>query len=76
MKKLTIVLCLLTLCSCAARNEAISQSLSSGVVGCHPKEIKITNSHSPTAGIQNWTAECKGEIYICSYHSSSGVNCK
>ena len=53
----------------------ISRNLSSGAIGCPSQEIQITNETAGIEGTHNWTAVCKGQTFICSYHTTTGANC-
>jgi hypothetical protein len=55
----------------------ISSEMASGAIGCRPNEITILNeTASFSGGRHNFEAICKGKLFICSYHSSTGMNCK
>jgi hypothetical protein len=73
--KIIILLFLTLISGCAVTNPEISKNLTSGVIGCPPNEITISNETASMESNHNWTAECKGKIFICSYHPTSGVDC-
>jgi hypothetical protein len=75
MKKVGFIFSLLVLSGCAVTNPEISKNLTSGVIGCPPNEITITNETASKESNHNWTAECEGKVFICSYHPTSGVDC-
>jgi len=52
---------MLFLSSCAAINESILQTRTSGQIGCSPEQIAIRDDpFQPT-----WTAECEGRTFFC-----------
>lgn len=53
----------------------ISQSISSGLIGCPAKEIKITEEKASMSGIHDWIAECNGKKYACNYLHEGPSNC-
>jgi hypothetical protein len=57
-------------------NARISQSLSSGAIGCPAKQIKITEERAPAEGVHDWVAECKGIKYACNYNYPNPATCK
>lgn len=74
MEKLAItsLLFLLSLTGCSSVYIANTQNVSSGLIGCHPKEITIeANDFSG----QTWTATCKNTKFYCS-KTDKLVNCK
>jgi hypothetical protein len=74
MKNTIIVtLCLSSLFGCTSAR--ISSSLSSGVIGCPSKDIKIMDETASVSGTHEWTAECNGKKYVCSYVYGSNTNC-
>lgn len=54
----------------------ISQDLSSGVVGCPAREIEIKNEEATMSGTHTFEAVCRGKSHFCSFHTSTGINCK
>ncbi|WP_225784232.1 hypothetical protein [Xenophilus sp. Marseille-Q4582] len=54
----------------------ISQDLSSGVIGCPAREIQIVNEEATLSGTHTFEAVCKGKRHFCSYHTTTGMNCK
>lgn len=56
-------------------NPNISKDLSSGQIGCSPSDITIENETASMGGTHTWTAICKGEQYICNYHTTTGTKC-
>ncbi len=64
------LLSLMTGCTSAR----ISKNLSSGVIGCPVSDITIINEKAD-GGLHTWEAQCRGHQFICSYQSSTGVNC-
>lgn len=73
MKKL-LLLCVIVLCGCT--NARISQSFSSGLIGCPADKIKITNEKASASGIHDWIAECNGVKYACNYFYPNPATCK
>ena len=74
-----LVVCLVVVGALAGcTNTRISQSLSSGEIGCPQDEITITNetASGPMGRLHNWEAECRGKHFVCSYEQTTGVNCK
>ena len=61
-----------SLTSCSSVYIANSQNESSGLVGCHPKDITIEKNDFSG---QTWTATCKNIKFYCS-KSKDLVNCK
>lgn len=74
MKKaiICLVLGVAALTSCSSLYVASAQNESSGLIGCHPKDITI-ESHDFTG--QTWTATCKNTKFYCSTVNEV-VNCK
>jgi hypothetical protein len=64
--------------SVGCTNARISQGFTSGAVGCPKDEITIYNETAtgPMGSMHAWEAECRGKHFICSYHETSGVNCR
>ena len=73
MKKITALLAVALLSSCTSTK--ISQSLSSGVIGCAPSAISITNE-TVNSGVHNFTASCEGKQYYCTYMYPNPTTCK
>ena len=67
----TSILMLMAGCTSAR----ISQSISSGLIGCPSKEIKITEEKASMSGIHDWIAECNGKKYACNYLYEGPSNC-
>ena len=66
MKALYLLLpVLLTGCSVMSITEE-RQVVSSGHIGCSPKEIAISDNQSYT-----WTASCKGKVFYCTVAPSA-----
>ena len=59
--------------------EPYLENNTSGLIGCPPEEIKITNStYKPGANVLTgltWTAECRGKIFYCSWPVPGGPRC-
>lgn len=74
MKKCAFVCAIgfVSLTSCSSVYIANAQNESSGLIGCHPKEITIEKNDF--AG-QTWTATCKNTKFYCS-KTKDLVNCK
>lgn len=74
MKKfgISLLLCLTTLTGCSSTYIALRQDESSGLIGCHPKDITIEKHDF--AG-QTWTATCKDTKFYCG-EKDKLVNCK
>ena len=70
-----IVLLITTILLTGCTSSRISRNLSAGVVGCPAKQIKITNESASIDGFHEFNAECEGHKYLCSYHSTAGINC-
>jgi hypothetical protein len=66
------ILLFVSLTSCSSVYIKYSQNKSSGLVGCHPKEITI-EENDVVGG--TWTAICKNIKFYCS-ESNELVNCK
>jgi hypothetical protein len=64
MKKAIVFLALsfTSLTSCTSAYVATTQRESSGLVGCHPKEINI---ESTSFGGHTWAATCKNTKFYC-----------
>ncbi|GGY84619.1 hypothetical protein GCM10011613_32000 [Cellvibrio zantedeschiae] len=69
---LTSLLSLLALTACSSAYTSITQNETSGLIGCHPKEIAI-EPHDFSG--QTWTATCKNTKFYCS-KTDKLVNCK
>lgn len=54
----------------------ISRDLSSGVIGCPANDINIIDEDATMSGTHTWIAECNGKKHACSYHTTTGANCK
>lgn len=67
-----IVLISAALSSCTSAR--VSRQLSAGVIGCPSSQIKITNE-TASRGVHEFTAECDGMVYVCSYVYGSNTNC-
>lgn len=65
------ILCV-SLSSCSSVYIANTQNDSSGLIGCHPKEITIEKTDFSG---QTWTATCKNVKFYCSKNKEL-VNCK
>lgn len=65
-----------TLILAGCTNERISQSFSSGLIGCPANQIKITEERAPVEGVHDWVAECKGIRYACNYNHPNPAVCK
>lgn len=76
MKRLIVYLGVVTAVIGGCTSANISKNLSSGAIGCQPKDIEIIDETATATGLHNWVALCKNKRFICSYHSSTGVNCK
>lgn len=74
MKQLFIAL-LALVATQACTSARVSKNLSAGAIGCPANEITITNE-TAYVSTHNWTAECDGKRYICSYVSGGTTNCK
>lgn len=74
LKLILFIMFLSTLSACKT-NPNISRDLTAGQIGCSPDEIGIENETARFSGTHTWTAICKGEQYICSYHSTTGTKC-
>ena len=75
MKKLIVVLMgLLIVAGCTSAR--VSRNLSSGAIGCPPQDIEILNETASYDGTHNFEAICKGKRFFCSYHTTTGINCK
>jgi len=75
MKKVLIFL-IVCIIFAGCSNAQRYANLSSGVIGCLPDEMNIEHETIITiSGMHNWEAVCKGKRYICSYKSTTGVNC-
>lgn len=73
-KILTILMVPVFLVGCMT-NPAISKDLTSGQIGCSPTDITILNETARMGGTHTWTAVCKGNQYICNYHTTTGAKC-
>jgi len=71
--KLIMIAVVLMLAGCTSAG--VSKSLSSGVIGCKSDDIKITDEQASIRGTHEWTAECGGKTYVCSYVNGSNTNC-
>jgi len=76
MRKLIVFLGIITTTIGGCTSANISKNLSSGAIGCQPDDITIINEAATINGLHNWEALCKDKRFICSYHSTTGVNCK
>jgi len=54
---------------------SMSRQITSLNVGCNTDEVKISDYFVDLNGTENWTAECDGKKYSCSYLSESGSDC-
>jgi len=80
MKKVTLVLfAFLLLSACATTREEHFARTTSGVIGCPPEEIKITNIQKDYS-YTYYSAECRGKKFRCSqwgmYGDSTPPNAK
>jgi hypothetical protein len=70
---------ILLLAACAlvsgCTSTRVSRSLASGVIGCPSSDIKITDETASVSGTHEFTAECDGRKYFCSYVYGSNTNC-
>lgn len=73
MKLIFVFASMLLLTACTSAR--VSKNLSSGVIGCPANQITIQNETATVDGLHNWTAICNGVSYICSYQTTTGVNC-
>jgi hypothetical protein len=71
--KIAIILISATLISCTSAR--VSRQLAAGVIGCPSSEIKITRETASMSGTHEFTAQCDGRTYICSYVYGSNTNC-
>ena len=71
--KIALILIGATLISCTSAR--VSRQLAAGVIGCPSSEIKITGETASMSGMHEFTAECDGRTYICSYVYGSNTNC-
>ncbi|MGZ5056680.1 MAG: hypothetical protein ACXWAT_17290 [Methylobacter sp.] len=71
--KLIIAAVCMQLIGCTSAG--VSSSLSSGVLGCPSKDIKITDEEASVRGTHEWVAVCNGKKYVCSYVYGSNTNC-
>lgn len=72
--KTTITMILLAMIAgCATAGTSYYKSASSGLVGCAPDDVDVTNI---TSGFQtqNWNATCKGNKYYCSRTTGFNAN--
>ena len=71
MNKLLFIVGILLLSGCA-RTISFYQDITSGEIGCSPKQIEITNLEEIRFGYPRitWTATCKGKKYYCTRDSS------
>jgi hypothetical protein len=75
--KATMMILVVSMALFSCTSARISSELASGAIGCRPDEITIVNeTASFSGGRHNFEAICKGKHFICSYHSSTGMNCK
>lgn len=75
--KATMMILVVSMALFSCTSARISSELASGAIGCRPDEITILNeTASFSGGRHNFEAICKGRLFICSYHSSTGMNCK
>jgi uncharacterized OsmC-like protein len=70
-----IILALLYSALLGCTSARVSSQLAAGVIGCPSKDIKITNETASVRGTHEFTAECDGRKYICSYVYGSNTNC-
>jgi len=80
MKKVTLVLfAIFLLSACATTREEHFARTTSGVIGCPPEEIKITNIQKDYS-YTYYSAECRGKKFRCSqwgiYGDSTPPQCK
>lgn len=70
MKKLLLIGMCFSLSACGGMTiQSIYGGMTSGVIGCAPEEIKITNFKSTNFQTDDtYIAECKGKRFYCSYH--------
>ena len=65
MKKVTLVLlAFFLLTACATTKEGRIAQKTSGVIGCPPEEIKITNIQEHLGDV-SYSAECRGKKFQC-----------
>lgn len=75
MKHLIIFMALaVILAGCTSAR--ISRDLSSGVIGCPSEDITIVDEEATISGTHTWIAVCDDKRYACSYHTTTGANCK
>jgi hypothetical protein len=72
MKLIILASVVLVITGCAS--EFINKS--SGVIGCVPQDIKISELQTGLVGnTASWIAECKGQKYVCSSSNNASTNC-
>jgi hypothetical protein len=71
--KIALILISTSLIGCTSAR--VSRQLSAGVIGCPSSQIKITNETASMSGMHEFTAECDGRVYVCSYVYGSNTNC-
>ena len=71
MRSLPALLLAATLAGCAGMPNAdqVRQEASSGLIGCPPEEIAISDHQRLT-----WTATCRGRVFYCT--AGDGTSCK
>lgn len=77
---LLLSLVMLTLSACIDQSLKKQQILNHQQItalntDCETREIKISEQSTELNGTENWTAECNGKTYRCSYLSESGADC-
>lgn len=73
MKIPLIILMLAVMSGCTSAE--VSKSLASGSIGCPIKEITIQDE-TVNNGVHNFTAQCGGIDYFCTYMYPNPISCK
>ena len=75
LRLMLTVISVFGLSSCLTTSGVPEQVTSFNVAGCNEKDVKIFDESVDLNGERNWTAECEGKIYQCTYFDSVDTAC-
>ena len=73
--RLMILVLALGLGGCLTVSAMSDQLTSLAVAECKTEDVQVSDEFFELNGTQNWTAECNGKTYQCSYLEESDLNC-
>lgn len=73
MSKAILLIAVVALSACATHGSRQAQT--SGLVGCSPAEIEISDRDMGWT-TNTWTAKCRGKTFYCVYNQGQGTFCK